>query len=101
MYKIVYTNFEPSDMLGEYNTIVLKEKNKIFKTLKEAVRYITVEEKRNITKKYRRMYPEGDGDPVYLDYEVRNHGKNRYTLDVLSWFDHEIYERYEYLIIKI
>ena len=101
MYKIIYTHFEPNDMLTEYNTIVLEEKKKVFKTFEEAVHYITVEEKRNITKKYRRMYPEGDGDPVYLDYVVKNLGKNRFTIDVCGWMTDEIYERYEYLIIKI
>jgi len=101
MYKIVYTHFEPQDMLNEYNTIILKEKKKVFKTLKEAVHHITVEEKRNITKKYRRMFPEGEGDPVYLDYVVHNFEKNRYTIDVFGWFSDNLYERYEYLIIKI
>ena len=101
MYKIIYTHFDPHDMLIEYNTIVLEEKKKVFKTFEEAVHYITVEEKRNITKEYRRMYPEGDGDPVYLDYVVQNLGKNRFTLDVCAWMTGEIYERYEYLIIKI
>ena len=101
MYKIVYTNFDPHDMLGEYNTIVLEEKKKTFQTYNEAAHYIEVEEKRNITKQYRRMFPAGSGDPIYLDYVVKSFGKNRFTIDVIDLLSDKLYERYEYLIIKI
>ena len=100
MYQIVFTHFDVNDALSEYNTIVLETKKKKFKTHEDALRYITVEEKRNITKKYRRLYPAGEGDPIYLNYEVRLEGKNRVTLDVLSFFSDKILERYEYLIVE-
>ncbi|MCR4561587.1 MAG: hypothetical protein K5694_00050 [Bacilli bacterium] len=100
MYKVVFTHFEPNDTLYDYNTIILEEKKKVFQTFKEALHYVTVEEKRNITKKYRRMYPAGDGDYIYLDYAVRIN-KNRVTLDVGDQLFNEIFERYEYLIVKI
>ena len=101
MYQIVFTHFDPNEALYDFNTIILEPKKKKFKTYQEALRYITVEEKRNITKEYRRLYPAGEGDPVYLDYRVRINSKFRITLDVFQWFSDNLLERYEYLIVKI
>ena len=101
MYQIVFTHFDPKDALSEFNTIILETKKKRFQTKKDALRYITIEEKRNITREYRRLYPAGEGDPLYLDYEVRIGDENRITLDVLELFSGRVLQRYEYLIVKI
>ena len=53
MHLPAFTHFDPNEALYDFNTIILKPKKKMFKTHREALRYMAVEEKRNAAKEYR------------------------------------------------